>query len=119
MKHPVFAEEVLERLCIFEMITTRPNIYGGTGVFRRGTMFAIIFDDRLFFQVDAQNKSAYQEAGMVPLVYDKHDRKGKSEIITLDYWEVPPPVMENEDAFFRWAAAAYEAAVRNKHKETL
>lgn len=113
-----FVEYVLEQLRAFEDIALR-RMFGGYGIYRRGIMFAIIADDRLFLKTDEENRHEYKDAGMVPFVYDKHDKQGKKKIVTMSYWEVPPHVLESADAFFYWCVKAYDAAVRNKHKKAM
>lgn len=112
-----FVDNVLEQFVGAEGISTR-RMFGGVGIYRYGTMFAIIADDRLYFKVNSANKSDYQDAGSVPFIYDKHDKHGGKKLVTMSYWEVPPHVLEDKDLIFIWMTKAHEAAVKAKHKET-
>ena len=113
-----FVDNVLEQFVDMEGITTR-HMFGGIGIYRYGAMFAIILDDRLYFKVDAANKSDYQNAGSVPFLYDRHDKKSDKKLVTMNYWEVPANVLEDKDLIFQWMIKAHEAAVKAKHKESV
>lgn len=116
MNDSSFVDNVLEQFVGVEGITTR-RMFGGIGIYRYGSMFAVIADDRLYFKVDAENKPDYQQAGSVPFVYDRHDKNGDKKLVAMSYWEVPPHVFEDKDLIFIWMTRAHEAAVKAKHRE--
>jgi len=89
-------------------VYARP-MFGGYGVYRDETMFAIIADERLYFKADGSNKSSYIKSKSTPLTYQSRGRK-----IALSYWEVPAGVLEDRDELRRWAEDSYRinAAVK-------
>jgi DNA transformation protein len=113
-----FASNVLEQMAVMEGISTR-RMFGGIGIYRVGLIFAIIVDERLYFKVGNSNKPDFQQAGSVPFIYNRHDKKGEDKLVTMSYWEVPPYVLEDKDAMFLWMTKAYEAAVKAKYKEAV
>lgn len=117
LKADSFVEHVLDQLVGVEGLTVR-NMFGGTGIYRGGVMFALVVDERLYFKTDEINKQDYQSAGSIPFVYDRHDKKGNNKLIAMSYWEVPPFVMEDKDLMFKWMIKAHEAAVKAKYKKT-
>ena len=46
-------------------VATR-RMFGATGIFCDGAMFAMVTDNTLYFRVDAHNRAAFQEAASEP-----------------------------------------------------
>ena len=82
--------------------------FGGHGVYRADTMFAIVSRDTLYFRTDAINQPDFEAAGMAPF------RVGKvgGERIALSYHEVPAEVLEDAEILAPWADRAFAAALR-------
>ena len=118
MLNSSFVSNVLEQMAVMEGISTR-RMFGGIGIYRLGLIFAIIVDERLYFKVGNSNKPDFQQAGSVPFIYNRHDKKGEDKLVTMSYWEVPPHILEDQDLLHGWMAKAYEAAVKAKHKEAV
>ncbi len=83
------------------------RMFGGAGLFRDGTMFALVHDDTLYFRTDAENAPDFVAAGMAPFCYARNGRQ-----VALGYHEVPADVIEQIDELAVWAAAAFAAARR-------
>ena len=84
------------------------RMFGKTGVFRGGVMFAIVADNTLYVRVDEQNRAAFKEAqAHPPLNYAK-----KGELIDLSFWRVPDRLMDEPDELVEWARLALAAARR-------
>lgn len=83
------------------------SMFGGAGLYRDGTMFALIADDVLFFKVDEGNRAEYEDAGSSPFV------PFADKPYAMSYWEAPPDLMEDPEALCAWAARAWEAARRS------
>ncbi len=111
----IFLKAILDQFVGVENIFTR-RMFGGFGIYRSGVMFAVVADDRLYFKVDAANKSDYQDAGSIPFVYNRHDKYGTIKPVAMSYWEVPAHVIEDKDLMFRWMIKAHDAAVKAKAK---
>jgi DNA transformation protein and related proteins len=83
------------------------RMFSARGLFRNGTLFALIRDDTLYLRTDERTVADYLALGMKPFSYNRAGRPA-----ALDYHEVPPDVLDEPDALTAWAAKAYDAAVR-------
>ena len=102
-----FAEFLREQLAPLGRITVR-RMFGKTGVFCDGLMFAMVTDDMLYFRVDDDNREAFKEAqSYPPLNYGK-----KGRIIDLAFWRAPERLFDEPDEFVAWARLALAAARR-------
>ncbi len=76
------------------------RMFGGTGVFESGTMFAIVdAAGDLYLRADDVNRPAFEEAGC--------ERHGK-----MPYWAVPEHVVASDVELCAWGADAAAAARR-------
>lgn len=100
-----FADYLREQLAPLGRIALR-RMFGKTGVFCQGLMFAIVADDALYVRVDAQSRAAFQEAAP-PLTYARRGRR-----IDLPFWRVPDRLMDEPEALVGWARIALAAAGR-------
>ena len=82
-------------------------MFGGHGIFRNGTMFALIHDETLYLRSDEASEAAFAAAGMGPFRYR---RQGK--LVALGYHQAPPEAVEDSDLLAEWAERAYGAALR-------
>jgi DNA transformation protein len=102
-----FAEFLREQLAPLGRVTLR-RMFGKTGVFCDGTMFAMVTDNMLYLRVDDHNRAAFKEAeASPPLNYEK-----KGETIDLSFWRAPERLFDEPDEFVTWARAALGAARR-------
>ena len=106
---PNFREYLVDQLEPFEPVAAK-RMFGGGGLFRDGTMFALIADDVLYLKAHEQNQADFEDRGMGPFFYEKKDRK---EPVKMSYWEVPPNVLEDPGELCQWAVRAWEAARRS------
>jgi DNA transformation protein and related proteins len=83
------------------------RMFGGHGIFRGGTMFALIHDETLFLRSDDANRAAFAAAGMGPFRYR---RRGK--LVALAYHQAPPEAIEDSDVLGEWADLGFAAAQR-------
>ena len=83
------------------------RMFGGHGIFRGGTMFALIHDEMLFLRSDDGNRAAFAAAGMAPFRYR---RRGK--LVALAYHQAPPEALEDSEILGEWADLAFAAALR-------
>jgi DNA transformation protein and related proteins len=108
-----FAEFLREQLAPLGRVTMR-RMFGKTGVFCGGVMFAMVADDTLYFRVDDHNRAAFREAeAFPPLSYEK---RGSS--IDLSFWRAPERLFDEPDELMTWARAAAAAAHRVAAKRT-
>jgi DNA transformation protein and related proteins len=102
-----FAEFLREQLAPLGRVTLR-RMFGKTGVFCNGLMFAMVTDDTLYFRVDDHNRTVFREARTFPpLSYLK-----KGEAIDLSFWRAPERLFDEPDELVAWARAAQAAARR-------
>jgi DNA transformation protein and related proteins len=102
-----FAEFLREQLAPLGRISMR-RMFGKTGVFCDGTMFAMVTDNTLYFRIDDHNRAAFKEAeSFPPLNYEKQGRT-----IDLAFWRAPERLMDEPDELLAWARSALAAAHR-------
>jgi DNA transformation protein len=102
-----FAEFLREQLAPLGRVTMR-RMFGKTGVFCDGLMFAMVTDDTLYFRVDDHNRAAFREAASFPpLNYAKGGRT-----IDLAFWRAPERLWDEPDELVSWARTALAAARR-------
>ena len=76
-----FAEFLREQLAPLGRITVR-RMFGKSGVFCDGLMFAMVTDDTLYFRVDDDNRAAFAEAkSFPPLAYGKKGPHHRSVVL--------------------------------------
>ena len=79
-------------------------MFGGVGLYRRGVFFGILAADVLYLKVDDSNRNDYVSAGMGPFKPYAH-RSG-----TMQYYAVPPSVLESAPELAQWARRSIAAA---------
>ena len=100
-----FAEFLREQLAPLGHVALR-RMFGKTGVFCDGLMFAMVTEDLLYFRVDDHNRAAFEEAGSFPpLNYEKGGRT-----IDLSFWRAPERLLDDPDDLVAWARTALAAA---------
>lgn len=106
-----FPDYVLEQLASFGSVSARP-MFGGTGLYKGGVIFGLIYDGELFFKVDDSTRADYQARKSEPFVYTAGARK-----IVLSYWFVPEEVLEDPAELKIWAAKAHGVALAKRKAE--
>ncbi len=102
-----YAEFLREQLAPLGRLTMRP-MFGATGVFCDGLMFAVVTENTLYFRIDDQNREMFREAeAFPPLSYVK-----KGQTIDLAFWRAPERLFDEPDELAAWARAALAAAHR-------
>ena len=90
------------------------RMFGGAGLYSDGLFFAVLDNDRLYFKVDDSNRGDFEAVGMGPFrpFPDRPD-------YMMQYFELPPGVLDDPDALAHWVAKAVavaRAAARGKKK---
>ena len=102
-----FAEFLREQLAPLGGITMR-RMFGKTGVFCDGVMFAVVANNTLCLRVDDENKETFKEAeACPPLSYEKG-----GDTIDLSFWRIPERLFDEPEEFVAWARVALAAAHR-------
>lgn len=99
-----FLRFVLDQLDLLGEVSSR-RMFGGVGLYCRGTFFAILFDDLLYLKVNDGNRRDFLAAKMEPF-RPYPDRPST----TFQYYRVPADVLEDRKQLAAWAAKAVEAA---------
>ena len=84
-------------------------MFGGHGVYKTDTMFAIIVNDELYFKVGDLNRKDYEKAGSEPFVYGSKGRR-----VRMSYWKVPAEAMEDLQVLEEWAEKSMRVAAINR-----
>jgi len=87
-------------------------MFGGYGLYHRGTFFGIIYRGQFYLKTDDATRVAYRQRGMKPF-------RPNAKQTLKTYYEVPPDIVEDPDELVRWAQAAVScvrasAATRRK-----
>ena len=101
-----FVDYVVELMADWAQVTAR-KMFGGYGLYREGSMFALIADDQLFFKADAGNEPEFERAGSHPFVYTSQART-----VQMSYWSAPEASLESAAEMNDWCRSAYGAALR-------
>jgi DNA transformation protein len=78
-------------------------MFGGHGLYWNGTIFAIVFQDRLYLKVDDGTRGDYLARGMGPF------RPNERQTLR-SYYEVPPGVAAGGEELLSWVKEAIRAA---------
>ncbi len=99
---------VLERLDPIGQITARA-MFGGFGLYHRGVIFGLVAYDELYFKVGENNIMEYKALNSSPFIYP-----GKHKPVTMSYWRLPEPVLEDDERLKTWVMAACKASQESK-----
>lgn len=91
----------------FGAVTIRA-MFGGHGIYRDGTIFAIAIDGELYLKIDDETRPHFEAAGSAPFVYASTGRPP----ITMSYWSVPAEALDSPQDLLPWARLAHAAALR-------
>jgi DNA transformation protein and related proteins len=87
---------------------THRAMMGGATLYCDGTVFAIVDGDTLWFKADAVSDAEWDAAGAERFTYPRAD----GTLASMNYRRAPDEVMDDADAFRRWARLALEAGAR-------
>ena len=103
-----FAEFLREQLSPLGRLAMR-RMFGKTGVFCDGLMFAMVTEDTLYVRVDDHNQATFAEAASTPPL---NYVAAKGRVIDLAFWRVPDRLFDEPEELLAWARAALGAAGR-------
>src|SRR3989344_4909785 len=90
-----FAQFIIEQLHHMPALRTR-RMFGSVGLYCGEKFFGIISAGRVYFKTHEKNRVDYISAGMGPF------RASDTQTL-VNYYEVPPDIIENPDELSRWA----------------
>ncbi len=88
------------------------SMFGGVGIYARSLFFALIADDTLYFKVDDSNRADFEDRGMSP--FRPYGEAGE----VMQYYEVPPDLLEDAEALRPWAERALAVAATKQGRRT-
>ena len=106
MPEQTFKDQVLDRLAALSEVTSRA-MFGGHGIYWRGVIFGIIFQERLYLKVDDGSRGDYIARGMEPF------RPNERQTLKA-YYEVPPDVFSDREELVSWAKEAIRAGMSSE-----
>jgi DNA transformation protein len=109
---PSFRTFVVEQLTRVLPDVRARSMFGGVGIYAGSFFFALIADDVLYFKVDESNRPDFQAKGMEP--FRPYGETGE----VMQYYEVPPELLEEPEQLRAWAEKAVAAARRKKTKRS-
>lgn len=107
-----FHDYVLDQLEPIHPVTSR-KMFGGVGVYHEGIMFALIYDDVVYFRVDDSNRPDFETAG-----YGQLPPQPSRPNHRMPYYEIPSDLLEDTDGLRPWFEKALAAARRAKSSST-
>ena len=84
--------------------TTR-RMFGGTGIYADGAMFALEYDGAIYLKVDDESRAEFEALGSGPFTPNER------QTMRL-FYEVPDDVASDDAELAAWAHRAIEAARR-------
>jgi len=108
MRDNSFKEFVLDQLSALPEVRARA-MFGAHGLYCEGKFFAILDQGRLFFKTDTASERAYTDRGMEAFGYEQ-----AGKVITFQYHEVPPEILEQPLELAVWARKAIALAAAAK-----
>jgi len=105
---PSFRTFVLEQLSRVDSRIRARSMFGGVGIYSGELFFALIDEDTLYLKVDDSNRSDFIARGMRPF------QPGGPAAETMQYYEVPPDLLEDAEALRSWVEKAIDVARRKR-----
>jgi DNA transformation protein len=102
-----YQDYVIEQLSAIGYVTAR-KMFGGVGLYADEIFFALIANDTLYQKVDDTNRQDYESAGMDAF------RPYPDKTRTMQYYEVPVEVLEDEEVLNHWAKKSIAVALQAK-----
>lgn len=105
-----FLEHVQTTLARLGTVTAR-KMFGGLGLYCDGTFFALIAEDVLYLKVDDSNRADFEDLG-----YEAF-QPFPDKPMRMNYYEMPPQVLQDPRSAVRWARKSVEVALKNPPKK--
>ena len=101
-----FLGYVLDQLGDWGGVGSR-RMFGGAGLYRDGKMFGLIAEDVVYLKVDDSNRADFEAHDVGPFKpYPDKDT-------VMSFYEVPPDILEDPEAFTAWALKSLEIQKRS------
>lgn len=104
-----YRDFVLEQLRPVASVTWK-RMFGALGLYADGVIFAIVDDDTLYYKVGEASRARYVAAG------SKGFEPYGDGRASMNYFELPPDVLEDEEVLREWTAEAVQVAREARSK---
>ena len=108
---PSYRAFVLDQLGRVAPPIRAKSMFGGVGIYSRDTFFALIAGDELYLKVDDSNRPDFVARAMGP--FRPYGPAGEA----MQYYLLPPEILEDTDALRAWVEKALAVARRKKQKK--
>ena len=105
-----FRSLVLEQLGRVVRDVRGRSMFGGVGIYSGDLFFALISDDTLYFKVDDSTRPDFESRKMTP--FRPYGPDGE----VMQYYCVPPELLDDVDLLGKWAQKAVEVARRARRR---
>lgn len=105
-----FVEFLPEVFAQLGPIQTR-KMFGGYGVYNRGTMFGLVADDSLYLKADATIAHHFESRGLAQFQYDKG-----GHWVKMSYYLAPAEIFDDPDQAATWGRRSLEVALRGRKR---
>lgn len=99
---------ILELMSAIGSVSAK-RMFGGSGIFLNGLMFALVADGVLYLKADNINKHQFIAFELAQFSYYKQKKEFK-----ISYFQAPEEALENSDDMTYWANSSFSAALRSK-----
>jgi DNA transformation protein and related proteins len=103
-----FQSFVLDQLSALPELRARA-MFGGHGLYSGELFFGILYRGRVYLKVNGSNRAEFEARGMSLFSYEV-----RGEVKTMNYFEVPPDVLEDRHEAVAWARRALSVASSQK-----
>lgn len=104
---PGLAEQVMELFSGLGELRCR-RMFGALGVYADDVFFAVADDGLVYVKGDDVTEPELRAAGSEPFTFT--DTEGV--VMTLRYWRLPDPALDDPEEALRWGRLGLEAALR-------
>lgn len=106
-KRSEFVDFLLEQLSGLGDVSAR-RMFSGLGFYLDGRIFALMFEDTIYFKTDDVSRPEFEAAGLQPFTYDRADRT----VTVTSYYEPPAGAIDDRELLCAWARKGIEASAR-------
>ena len=83
-------------------------MFGGEGIFMGDLMIGLVVDDQIYLKAGDGNRTDFEAAGAKPFTYTRGKERNAT---SLSYYTVPEHLLDDPEAFCRWARKAHDVAL--------
>jgi DNA transformation protein len=84
------------------------RMFGGEGIFVGDLMIGLVMDDQIYLKAGDSSRADFEVEGAKPFTYTRGKERNAT---SLSYYTVPEHLLDDPEAFCRWARKAHDAAL--------